>query len=469
MKQFSTLFLFVLLFVVNINSQPLFVETFNYNDGALMTMVGLNTGSPYYAIASVSNNVSGGVWTPGSTSTFDDPLMVESGALTYPGYSLSGEGKKLFCPNLAANSSNNRGFASFTSQQIVYYSMMINMKDVTGLSTYPSTNGEYFTGLWATGNTTNANYRGLLVFRGGSNPAKFQLGVRACQPTTVATTWVDVDLDVLTTYLVVVKYERNNPTCKASLWINPSLAGTEPTPDAVNNFGAVDPVGTNTDVARFGIYQRALKPHVWLGGIKIGQIWGDAPLPVELSSFASVAQGRTVVLNWSTRTEKNSDRFEVERSLESGSNWTTIASVKAAVLSNSPKNYTYSDTKLQSGKYQYRLKMIDNDGTFSYSSVEAAVVAIPKDFAVSQNYPNPFNPSTKIDYQVPVDAKVLMEVYNIAGQKVSELVNQNQTAGYYTVDFGGSELSSGVYVYRIVANDAAGHNFSSIKKMMLLK
>jgi hypothetical protein len=193
-------------------------------------------------------------------------------------------------------------------------------------------------------------------------------------------------------------------------------------------------------------------------------------LPVELSSFASTNQGRTVVLNWSTKTEKNSDRFEVERSLASGSNWTTIASVKAAVLSNSPKNYSYSDTKLQSGKYNYRLKMVDNNGTFEYSKVEVSEVAIPKEFAVSQNYPNPFNPSTKIDYQVPVDAKVVMEVYNIAGQRVFELVNQDQTAGYYTVDFGASKLSSGVYIYRIIASDkATGNNFSSIKKMMLLK
>jgi len=114
--------------------------------------------------------------------------------------------------------------------------------------------------------------------------------------------------------------------------------------------------------------------------------------------------------------------------------------------------------------------MVDNDGSFSYSSVEAAEIAIPKEFAISQNYPNPFNPSTKIDYQIPVDAKVIMEVYNIAGQKVSELVNQEQSAGYYTVDFGVSKLSSGVYIYRIVASDkATGNNFSLIKKMMLLK
>jgi hypothetical protein len=114
--------------------------------------------------------------------------------------------------------------------------------------------------------------------------------------------------------------------------------------------------------------------------------------------------------------------------------------------------------------------MIDNDGSFSYSTVQTAEVAIPKDYALSQNYPNPFNPITKIDYQVPVDAKVIMEVYNIAGQKVIELVNQDQSAGYYTVDFGSSKLSSGVYIYRLAAiNKATGNNFSSIKKMMLLK
>ena len=193
-------------------------------------------------------------------------------------------------------------------------------------------------------------------------------------------------------------------------------------------------------------------------------------LPVELSSFASTTQGRSVVLSWSTKTEKNSDRFDVERSLVSTSVWSVVGTVKASVLSNSTKSYSFTDTKLQSGKYQYRLKMVDNDGTSSYSSVEAAEVAVPKDFAVSQNYPNPFNPSTRIDYSVPMDSKVIMEVYNIAGQRVSELVNQNQTAGYYTVDFGATKLSSGVYIYRISAQEnATGKNFSSIRKMMLLK
>jgi uncharacterized protein (TIGR02145 family) len=194
-------------------------------------------------------------------------------------------------------------------------------------------------------------------------------------------------------------------------------------------------------------------------------------LPVELGLFTAIADGRTIQLKWSTKTEKNSDKFVIEKMNSSlGSIWVHVGSVKAAVLRNSTKQYSFTDKNLQSGKYQYRLKMIDNDGTFEYSKVIETEVAMPKVFAVSQNYPNPFNPSTKIDYQVPVDAKVLMEVYNIAGQKVIELVNQQMSAGYYTVDFGASKLSSGVYIYRIVASDkATGKNFFSIKKMMLLK
>ena len=192
-------------------------------------------------------------------------------------------------------------------------------------------------------------------------------------------------------------------------------------------------------------------------------------LPVELFTFTSNTDGRNIQLNWETKTEKNSYKFDIERGA-SNANWESIGSVKAAVLSNSPKDYSFTDKNLQAGKYQYRLKMIDNDGSFKYSQVVETEVVSPKNFDLSQNYPNPFNPSTKIDYLVPVDAKVILEVYNIAGQKVSELVNQEQSAGYYSVDFGGSNLSSGVYIYRIVASDkATGNNFSSTKKMMLLK
>jgi len=96
--------------------------------------------------------------------------------------------------------------------------------------------------------------------------------------------------------------------------------------------------------------------------------------------------------------------------------------------------------------------------------------SIVNGYSLSQNYPNPFNPSTRISYSLPSDSRVTLEVYNITGNRISQLVNQEQPAGNYSVDFGSSKLSSGIYFYRITAvNKATGNNFLAIKKMILLK
>jgi hypothetical protein len=201
-------------------------------------------------------------------------------------------------------------------------------------------------------------------------------------------------------------------------------------------------------------------------------------LPVELSSFTSSSHDQSVLLNWTTITENNSNRFEVQRTLvgpkNSASNWITIALVKASYSINSPKQYSFIDKNLQSGKYQYRLKMIDNDGAFEFSKIIESDISVPSKFELSQNYPNPFNPSTKINYTLPVDSKVTLEVYNITGEMIAQLLNEQQSAGYYSVDYNSSSVNksipSGIYFYRLIANgNANGTNFSSIKKMMLIK
>jgi hypothetical protein len=194
------------------------------------------------------------------------------------------------------------------------------------------------------------------------------------------------------------------------------------------------------------------------------------PLPVEISTFTSIVNGRNVQLAWETKTEKNSSKFLIERSVSGSGNWDAVGTVIASVLSNSPKQYSFTDKDLQVGKYQYRLKMIDNDGTFRYSKVIETEIAQPKNFELSQNYPNPFNPSTRISYSIPNDSRVTLDVYSISGEKVAQLVNEDQLSGYYSVNFGNKFLSSGVYLYRISAMDkATGKEFSSVKKMMLLK
>jgi len=186
-------------------------------------------------------------------------------------------------------------------------------------------------------------------------------------------------------------------------------------------------------------------------------------LPVELSSFTCTANGQSVNLTWVTQTEKNSNKFDVQRELVN-SEWITLGSVKAAVLSNSTKQYSYTDNKLQSGKYQYRLKIIDNDGSFEYSKAIEVDISSPKEFKLSQNYPNPFNPETKIVYNIPIDGVVKLIVYDIMGKEVVSLVNENKKAGVYDVSFDGSRFASGVYFCRMTAK-----NFTSSIKMLMIK
>ena len=95
---------------------------------------------------------------------------------------------------------------------------------------------------------------------------------------------------------------------------------------------------------------------------------------------------------------------------------------------------------------------------------DAAVADIPKEFGLQQNYPNPFNPVTSIQYQVPESAHVSIRVYNVLGQRVATLVNEVRDAGYHSVQFDGSRLASGIYIYRMDAGE-----FVQTYKLILAK
>ena len=195
---------------------------------------------------------------------------------------------------------------------------------------------------------------------------------------------------------------------------------------------------------------------------------GDNALPVELTSFKAESKMQNVELSWTTATEVNNYGFDIERSQKtevSSQNlrWEKIGFVKGSGNSNSPKSYSFVDESPLNGNVQYRLKQIDNDGAFKYSSI-VTVNSLPTRFSLEQNYPNPFNPSTTIKFELPSDSKVKLEIYNTVGQKVATLVNKEMTAGYHQVEFYASNLASGIYFYRMQTN-----RFVSIRKLLLLK
>jgi hypothetical protein len=96
--------------------------------------------------------------------------------------------------------------------------------------------------------------------------------------------------------------------------------------------------------------------------------------------------------------------------------------------------------------------------------IKAVDEQIPKRFELYQNYPNPFNPVTHIKYAVPKISLVRIEIYNILGQRVRTLLNEEKSPGYYVVEFDASSLASGFYIYKMQAE-----GFMDIHKMMVIK
>ncbi|MBK9097632.1 MAG: hypothetical protein IPM14_05775 [bacterium] len=194
----------------------------------------------------------------------------------------------------------------------------------------------------------------------------------------------------------------------------------------------------------------------------------DAALPVELSSFtAKVLKEGGIELSWRTETEVNNYGFEVQKSEYRSQEleWKTIGFVEGHGNSNSPKDYSFKDNVI-SGKYSYRLKQIDTDGTFEYSKViEVDAGDMPEGFVLEQNYPNPFNPSTKIKFAVVETQTAKLIVFDVLANEVAVPFNGTAEGGkIYESVFDGSNLSSGIFFYRLETESKVEN-----RKMLLLK
>ena len=198
---------------------------------------------------------------------------------------------------------------------------------------------------------------------------------------------------------------------------------------------------------------------------------GIISLPVQLSSFTVTANRLDAVLRWSTASEVNNYGFEIERrsvgaSGMGKSEWVTIGFVQGAGTTTETREYSFIDTETQYGRYAYRLKQIDLDGTFAYySAAEIEVGLAPKQLALNDNYPNPFNPSTRIEFTVPENGRASLKVFNVIGQLVATLYDRDTEAGRLVqVTFSAPALPSGIYFYRLEYRQQ-----SVLKRMLLVK
>jgi lysophospholipase L1-like esterase len=190
---------------------------------------------------------------------------------------------------------------------------------------------------------------------------------------------------------------------------------------------------------------------------------------VELESFeAEVAAFRGVIVRWKTARETGVAGFNVYRSGSESGEYVRINPKPIPPAPN--RQYTFIDREVEAGKtYYYRLEDVSVSGKSIMHEPVAVVVGIPKTFQVYQNFPNPFNPTTTIRFELPKAERVRVEVFNVLGQRVRILLDDNVEPGFHELRWDGKDelgrdVPSGVYYLRVHAGDMA-----QVKKMLLLK
>ncbi len=198
----------------------------------------------------------------------------------------------------------------------------------------------------------------------------------------------------------------------------------------------------------------------------------NQPLPIQLATFQPTSvSSKSVTLSWATLSETNNYGFEVQRSAAKTTGFATIPGsfTKGNGTTTARHTYSYTDAAPTTSQPYYRLRQIDLNNADHYSDVldvtgVAIAPVIPTEFAMRQNYPNPFNPTTIVEFDLPKDSHVTLELYNILGQRVMEILNEVRLAGTQRVQVDASRLASGVYLYRLAAGDKV-----FMKKMTLIK
>jgi hypothetical protein len=235
-----------------------------------------------------------------------------------------------------------------------------------------------------------------------------------------------------------------------------------------------DSLVTDTTKAVSGL--KEVTQYLWR--VRAGNAAGYGPYPAWFNfktvlnapdSLKAVAVGKTLKVNLTWKNNSLvSPVFNIERKTATGT-YSVIKTTAAGAT-------TFTDSVgLASGNYVYRVVAVKGADTSAYSNEATTPVSVrevsnltPDEFALAQNYPNPFNPSTKIEYSLPVESKVVLEVYSTLGEKVATLFSGTQNAGVYEATFDARNLNSGLYIVRMEAKSAA-QNFVQVRKMIFMK
>ncbi len=186
-------------------------------------------------------------------------------------------------------------------------------------------------------------------------------------------------------------------------------------------------------------------------------------LPVELTSFTSLVQDSRAVLHWETASETNNAGFEVQQQVNGG--YRTIGFVNGRGTTNETQRYSFRTRRLAAGSHDFRLKQIDFDGTFAYSQVVTASIALEGIAQLEKPYPDPFNPQTQFNLTIAREQHVTVAVHDMLGRHIQTLHQGTLASGEaHLFTFEANSLPSGRYFIR-----ATGEFFNQSQTVTLLK
>jgi hypothetical protein len=353
MKRLLSVLLLVLAvtgLVSGARASILFTENFDYDAGVLADSAG-------------QANVSGGVWTHFSGGG----LLIEcvDGNLTYPTYAPSNIGRMVRIVRHTLGTTAEDVYRQFTTQAtgVTLYTSFLFKVTHDSMSPDTSTHGQYFAMLMPSSSTTS--HFGRICTKMGSTAGKFKFGLRATSSNT-STLWTSGEYDVNTTYLVLMAYGfiAGNTNDVASLWINPSLAGSQPAPDLTQTSAlTTDP----TDVARLSLRQGStssnstVTPSADIDGIQVATSWtdltgitgqpdrNDLPVVLALKASPNPAGSRTQI------------SFNLPAAAEAELSVFNIAGQKVATLAQGPMTagahaVEWKTGNVPNGVYFYQLQ-----------------------------------------------------------------------------------------------------------------
>jgi hypothetical protein len=191
----------------------------------------------------------------------------------------------------------------------------------------------------------------------------------------------------------------------------------------------------------------------------------ECDIPVELTYFKGSVRSGAIDLIWETASEVKNHGFYVERRVvgtESDA-WNTMPEfIKGNGTSNVPHEYNFVDTDvIPNTTYQYKLRQVDLDGTQScddFSNIVTLTYTEKGSIVLMPNTPNPFSETTYLNFTIPENSKVALEVLDVYGNVVSTVVNEQLSAGNYTKfwkgdDSNGNKVASGTYIYRLTVDE----------------